>query len=96
MASAALAHNNFPSRATYGASNKLPDRSAANNNPPPFGQSSVARRPEQPQQQPQQFLQHPPQQHTNAGQGSRQNVDRDVNALQELSEEQREEVSEAV
>jgi hypothetical protein len=91
----------FPARSTYAPANKLPDRTALNNNPPPFGSSSLARRPDQqsqpysqpappphgPGRQQQQQQQQPPQQ---------PQQEKEPNALNELSEEQREEIDEAV
>ena len=65
----------------YGSSMRLPDRTI-NNNPPPFGQS-LSRKPE-PQSQ---FQQLPP---------ARGNMEKEGNALNELSDEQREEINEAV
>ena len=89
MASGAIAHTNFPSRGTYATANKLPDRAALNNPPPPpFGQLSTSRRQEQHQHQ----SQLPP----SIGQGGRQGLDKGSSALSELSEEQREEINEAV
>jgi hypothetical protein len=92
MASASQVHPSFPPRNTYGASNKLPDRTAIHNNPPPFSQSSLSRRPDQLQQ----YIQQPslPPQHTQPA--VRQTMEKEINALQELSEEQREEINEAV
>ena len=67
----------------YGASMRLPDRTLSNN-PPPFGQS-LSRRPEpQPQYQ---------QQNQPPGRGT---MEKEGNALNELSDEQREEINEAV
>lgn len=70
------------------------------NNPPPFGSSALSRRPDQQAQQyaqgPQQQIQggggrgHQHQQHQQSG------VEKEPNPLNELSEEQREEINEAV
>jgi hypothetical protein len=87
MASASAGHPSFPPRNTYASTSKLPDRTALNNNPPPFGSSSLARRPDQPQP----YAQQPPP----PGPAGRPH-DKETNALNELSEEQREEINEAV
>ena len=87
MATIAAAHAAPQQRTMYGASTKLPDRTAINNNPPPFGQSTMSRRPEaQSQFQPS----------LPAGPGGRGQLDKDGNAVNELSDEQREEINEAV
>lgn len=76
----------FPGRATYPNPGRIPDRSTIPN-PPPFGTSAMSRRPEQggPQTRAQ-----PSQPHHGAG------GDKDASPLNELSEEQKEEVNEAV
>lgn len=102
MASGAQAHPSFPARTSFATSTKLPDRTGINN--PPFGQSAlnnpiqsfgqtIPRRNEpqtqfgQPQTVPQ------PPQHTQQG---RPQQDKPRNYLADLSEEQREEINEAV
>ncbi len=95
MASTSQAHPSFPPRSTYATANKLPDRTALNNNPPPFGSSSLTRRPDQ-QNQPYSQPAPPPQQHGQGGRQQQQEKERESNALNELSEEQREEINEAV
>ena len=109
MASTSQAHAAFPSRgAGAGAyappSGKLPDRTVGNN-PPPFGSSVLARGQGVQQQQggyaphrggpsgAQQQQQERPEQQ--AGQG-RAGLEKDVNALDEIQEDQREEINEAV
>ena len=87
MATIAAAHPTPQQRTMYGASTKLPDRTAINNNPPPFGQSTMSRRPEvQSQFQP----------NMPAGPGGRVQAEKDGIAVNELSDEQREEINEAV
>lgn len=92
MASAAATHPSFPPRTVYGGSGKLPDRTAINNNPVPFGQSSMSKRTE-PQPL---FQQHPPIPTVSGPQGNRQNVEKEGNPLNDLSDEQKEEINEAV
>ena len=89
MASASQNHPSFPPRNTYTSASKLPDRTGLNSNPPPFGSSSLARRPDQQNQPYSQPA--PPQQHVQPGR-----QEKESNALNELSEEQREEINEAV
>ena len=86
----------FPPRSTYAQASKLPDRTALSNNPPPFGSSSLARRPDQ-QSQP--YSQPAPPPHGRQQQQQHQQQtqqEKESNPLNELSEEQREEIDEAV
>ena len=103
MASTAQGHPAFPGRSTYVPSGKLPDRMGLNN-PPPFGSSALPRRPDQ---QAPQYAQGPlgPQQQIQGGGGGRghqhqqhqqSGAEKEPNPLNELSEEQREEINEAV
>ena len=102
MASISQGHPAFPARSTYAASGKLPDRTGLNN-PPPFGSSALSRRPDQ---QSQQYAHGPvgPQQQIQGGGGrghqhqqqQQSGADKEPNPLNELSEEQREEINEAV
>jgi hypothetical protein len=105
MASISQGHPAFPPRSTYAASGKLPDRTTLNN-PPPFGSSALSRRPDQHaqqySQQPPQPPQHGQQQQMQGG-GGRQHQqsqqagqEKEPNPLNDLSEEQREEINEAV
>ncbi|KAK5044512.1 hypothetical protein LTR84_010723 [Exophiala bonariae] len=89
----AQATPSFPGRNVYASSSKLPDRtvlkpgSAAAQQ---YSQSSLGRRPDQPYQfgQPSATQQH-------GGLGGRPNMEKEPNALSELSEEQRDEINEA-
>lgn len=82
----------FPGRNVYASSSKLPDRTALKAGSAaaqPYSQSSLGRRPDQPYQFGQSTA---TQQHG----GSRPNMEKEPNALSELSEEQRDEINEAV
>lgn len=102
MASGAQAHPSFPPRNTFATSTKLPDRAGLN---PPFGQSALNNpiqsfgqtipRRNDPQTQFGQ-TQAAPQPPQHAQQGRQQQQEKPRNYLAELSEEQREEVNEAV
>lgn len=90
----AQATPSFPGRNVYASSSKLPDRTALKAGgaaTQSYSQSSLGRRPEQPYQfgQPSATQQH-------GGLGSRQNMEKETNALSEISEEQRDEINEAV
>jgi hypothetical protein len=102
MASTSQAHPAFPPRSTYTASGKLPDRTTLNN-PAPFGSSALSRRPDQQTQQYSQQPPQPPQHGQQQGGAGRQHqqqqqssAEKEPNPLNELSEEQREEINEAV
>ncbi|KAK5451434.1 Calcium-binding component of the spindle pole body (SPB) half-bridge [Exophiala xenobiotica] len=90
------ANPSFPGRSVYASSSKLPDRTGSK---PPglaapsqtYTQSTFGRRPEQAYQFGQSTATHA--QH--GGQGVRQSMEKEPNALSELSEEQRDEINEA-
>src|SRR5215471_2537186 len=98
----ASAHPSFPPRSSY-ASGKLPDRSALNTNPLPFGSSALSRRDrgdfggEGAHSKPQP---HPPALPAHAQQSQQQQPagghQQNNNPLNDLTEEQREEINEAV
>jgi hypothetical protein len=85
----------YPGRSIYASSSKLPDRPAQKTGTTvpsqQYTQSNVGRRPEQSYQFAQSTV--PQQQH---GQGGRQTMEKETNALAELTEEQRDEINEAV
>lgn len=88
------ANPSFPGRNVYASSSKLPDRTALQKGgaaAQPYSQSSLGRRPDQPYQFGQSTA---AQQH--GGLGPRSNMEKEPNALSELSEEQRDEINEAV
>lgn len=86
----------FPGRPVYASSSKLPDRTALKPGaaPPPqaYSQSTFGRRPEQSYQ----FGQSTAAQQQHGPLGARQSMEKESNALSELSEEQRDEINEAV
>ncbi|KIW72710.1 hypothetical protein PV04_00886 [Phialophora macrospora] len=86
----------FPGRNVYASSSKLPDRTAqrpgATAPPQQYTQSTFGRRPEQAYQYAQSTA--PPQPHAIPGPG-RQSIEKEPNALSELSEEQRDEINES-
>jgi hypothetical protein len=87
----------FPGRAVYASSSKLPDRTASKPPgaaavPQTYSQSTFARRPEQPYQ----FGQSTATQQQHGALGGRQSMEKEPHALSELSEEQRDEINEAV
>lgn len=84
----------FPGRNVYASSSKLPDRTALKPGSAAaqqYTQSSLGRRPDQPYQFGQSTA---TQQH--GGLGARSSMEKEPNALSELSEEQRDEINEAV
>ena len=89
----------FPSRNVYAASSsKLPDRTGVKpgttNPPQAYSQSQFGRRPDQPYQFGQSTATQ--QQQQQRALGGRQTMEKESNALSELSEEQRDEINEAV
>ncbi|EXJ95252.1 hypothetical protein A1O1_00372 [Capronia coronata CBS 617.96] len=87
------ANPSFPGRNVYASSSKLPDRTALKSGPSavpqPYSQSTFGRRPEQPYQ----FGQSTATQQQHGA--NRQSMEKESNALSELSEEQRDEINEA-
>ena len=85
----------FPGRNVYASSSKLPDRTALKTGSgaaQPYTESSLGRRPNQPYQ----FGQSTAAQQQHGALGGRQSMEKEPNALSELSEEQRDEINEAV
>ncbi|KIX06320.1 uncharacterized protein Z518_04295 [Rhinocladiella mackenziei CBS 650.93] len=89
------ANPSFPTRNVYASSSKLPDRPAPKSGaalpPQPYAQSTFGRRPEQPYQ----FGQSTATQQQHGALGGRQSMEKESNALSELSEEQKDEINEA-
>lgn len=85
----------FNGRNTFAPSSKLPDRTGfgTSTNPQTFAQSAFARRPDTTYQFPQASI---PPQHGPLPIGGRQTMEKETSALNDLSEEQREEINEAV
>src|SRR5882757_3576406 len=90
------ANSSFPGRNVYASSSKLPDRTALKPGtsvpPQTYSQSTFGRRPDQPYQ----FGQSTATQQQHGALGGRQSMEKEPNALSELSEEQRDEINEAV
>lgn len=90
------ANPSFPGRNVYSSSSKLPDRTALKPGtsvpPQTYSQSTFGRQPGQPYQ----FGQSTVTQQQHGALGGRQSMEKESNALSELSEEQRDEINEAV